>query len=1005
MSKVLITPEFARLYKMLNKEQKEAVDSIEGPVMVVAGPGTGKTQILTLRIANILKETDTTPDSILALTFTEAGVSAMKRRLVSIIGSDGYKVPIYTYHGFCNDVIKKYPDEFPRIIGSEPITDIEQISILRDIIDKSDWEHLKPFGDNYYFLTDIRSQISELKREAIDVDKLRKNLISNKEEILSSDDLFHSKGKWKGKMKGKYADAIKRTERGLELADMYEMYEAELRQRKLYDYEDMILEVTNKLQEDGSLLLKLQEQYLYILADEHQDANGAQNQILQMLSDYHESPNLFIVGDEKQAIYRFQGASLENFNYFKKLYPEAKLVNLKSNYRSGQEILDGASCLMQGISEQNVSLVAKGVYSKEKTGITLREFETPNNELIWLARDIKDKIQKGVEPGEIAVLYRNNSDAVDVSLALQAESVSHKVESNQNALEDIEMRKLLTVLFAVAEFGSSSRIVKAMHISFLGLSPTTVYRILRYARRERKSVFEVLQKYAKKAGADEREVEQFMDKLKDLSMKAKDESVPVFFNTLVRESGFLTHILNSRRSGELVEKLRALSFVVTELARKDKDYSINALVDHLQMLEEYNVPIKASIKAEYSSSVRLMTAHRAKGLEFEYVYIIGLNDGHWGNKRNTDLFKLPELGANKGDNNDERRLFYVALTRGKLWVNLSYSRISKTERGQMPSIFLEEIKPELYAKEDVSSFENKLTPEDVFKSAVPDNNFIQDKEYLNGLFREFGLSVTALNNYLECPWKYFYRNLVRIPEPPSKNLSLGNAAHSALQAYHELKPSTVKQANKIIKETFMRALEKEPVSQSEFDEISKIGLESLNSWIDNYHGKLHMRVKTEMEMNVNLETEQKNLTYVLLRGKLDKVELHESDKVVVVDYKTGQPKSRNDILGKTKSSNGNYYRQLVFYKLMLDLNNEEVRKSGKGRIYNIQKGVVDFIQPDKNDKMHKEEFEVDAEEVEALKALILKVSKEILDLTFWNSRCDKHKEGKCQYCELRDFMK
>src|SRR3989338_693439 len=337
---------FEELYKRLNPAQKKAVDAIEGPVMVVAGPGTGKTTILTLRIAQILRKTDTPPDAILGLTFTESGAYNMRRKLVEIVGSAGYKVNISTFHGFCNGVIERYPDEFPRIIGSNPIDDIEKISLLKEIIISGPLKLLRPFGDNFYYLTPLRQKISELKRENVPPRKLRTIIASQEKELYSIPDLYYEQGLHKGEMKGKYRAFEKKILKNKELLKIYMLYEKELEKRRLYDFEYMIVETILTLQKKKDLLLELQEEYHYILADEHQDANNSQNQLLELLASFHDNPNLFIVGDEKQAIFRFQGASLENFLYFKNKFPGAREIILERNYRSGQKILDAAHHLL-----------------------------------------------------------------------------------------------------------------------------------------------------------------------------------------------------------------------------------------------------------------------------------------------------------------------------------------------------------------------------------------------------------------------------------------------------------------------------------------------------------------------------------------------------------------------------------------------------------------------------------------------------------------------------------
>ena len=282
------------------------MDAIEGPVMVIAGPGTGKTSILTLRIANILAKTDSTPDSILALTFTESGVHSMRAKLSDIIGSATYKVNINTFHGFANEIIKNYPEEFPRIIGSNNATDIDQIKILEEIIGSSKLQKLKPYGDSYYYVRPILSEIKNLKRENVSPEKLAEIVKGQEKNFSGIEDLHHKNGKYSGEMKGKYKDIEKSIEKNKELLTVYKKYEKALTEKRLYDYEDMILEAIKSLTRDKGLLLELQEKYQYILADEHQDANNSQNKMLELISGFHENPNLFVVGDEKQAIFRFK---------------------------------------------------------------------------------------------------------------------------------------------------------------------------------------------------------------------------------------------------------------------------------------------------------------------------------------------------------------------------------------------------------------------------------------------------------------------------------------------------------------------------------------------------------------------------------------------------------------------------------------------------------------------------------------------------------------------------
>ena len=315
---------FAQAYGQLNLEQKKAVDSIEGPVMVIAGPGTGKTQILTLRIANILLQTDTAPNSILALTFTESGAKTMRERLLTYIGPVAYQVPIFTFHGFASMLIREYPEAYEHIVGGRPISDVERIRIIEDCLQDGS-SLLRPTGNPTYYVTPVGRMISELKKEYVSPDALS-NIIASQENALQGIEQVHTKGAHKGKVRGEYTKAEKNIEKNRALLHVYRLYESSLRTENVFDFEDMVSHTVTALQNNEDMLRDLQERYQYLLADEHQDVNGSQNKIIELLASYHDRPNVFVVGDEKQAIYRFQGASLDNFLYFKDRFTDTTII-------------------------------------------------------------------------------------------------------------------------------------------------------------------------------------------------------------------------------------------------------------------------------------------------------------------------------------------------------------------------------------------------------------------------------------------------------------------------------------------------------------------------------------------------------------------------------------------------------------------------------------------------------------------------------------------------------
>lgn len=987
---------FNELYKKLNLKQKEAVDTIEGPVMVVAGPGTGKTQILGLRIANILRKTDASPDSILALTFTDSGVHSMRKRLVSIMGSQAYRVNIFTFHGFCNNLIKTHPEYFDRIISSRNISPLDQIKMMESVVDKAKLQILRPFGDRFYYVESIIRAISDLKREGVSPDDFAKLL--DKEEALhkNAPDLYHTKGAHAGKMKGFYIDIFNDLKKNKELLLLYKNYEKALRKEQLYDYDDMIMEVVAGFRKNEDLLLKLQENYQYILVDEHQDTNNAQNSVLELLAGFYESPNLFIVGDEKQAIFRFQGASLNNFLYFKDLYKGAKIIQLEDNYRSTQTILDSAHSLITkggGATPLRARLIAR---AKEiSKNIALHSYSSEDSEIFGVIKSIQNKLGEGVKPGGIAVIYRDNKDAFPLGRALERTQIPFVIESDQNILEDEDIKKLVTLMEAVNDFGNEEKFLRCLHLDFVGIDEFFIYRIINYSRRSKKGVLEILSadaipdEFSKKNISS---LKNIYERISLWSKLSKNIGLLDFFETLVRDSGFLNYLLCGNDSVAKMEKLSVIFDNIKKIVGDHRDMKLGGFMEFLEAAKGRRLLKSAGGERSGMDAVHLMTAHRSKGLEFDHVYIIGLYDTHWGNRRTKNHFKLPLGASTEGGNDDERRLFYVALTRAKKDIFLSYSKKDKEGKLLLPSQFLEEMDAQfLDVKDEVSSPES--AKEIMVKSFEPKVNrgvSSEDKNFLNEIFVSQGFSVTALNNYLDCPWSYFYRNLIRIPEAPDKFLMFGNAIHYTLKDFFDkLKDDEDIGAEKLLK-IFEKYLKDEPLSDTDLKETLKRGKEALKGYYKQYIKEWSRDILNEFKVHIVLPDMPVTLT-----GKIDKIEILDGgNNVNVVDYKTGKIKSKNDIEGKTKNSDGNMKRQLAFYRLLLD--------NYDGAKYDVRTGEIDFIMPDTKGGYRKEKIDVTEEDVSELKELIKKVSNEILNLDFWDKRCA---DDKCKYCSLRNSIK
>lgn len=1010
---------FQEKMNILNKKQKEAVDAIDGPVMVVAGPGTGKTQILTLRIANIIDKTDTDPEQVLALTFTESGVQAMRKRLAEMIGSTAYRVNIYTFHSFANDVIRNHPEEFQNIIGANPVTDVEQMGLIEEIITGNDFEKLKPFGDSLYYVKSIKSKISELKREGVSVSDYEK-IVKNEEKHFSDiDDLYYEKGAHEGKMKGKYKDVEKRLLKNKELLIIYEIYQKELRERKWYDFDDMIMELLVSIRENQDLLLTLQEKFLYFLVDEHQDTNNAQNKILELLANFHDNPNLFVVGDEKQSVFRFQGASLENFFYFKHLYENAKLITLDQNYRSSQTILDASHSLIP----VEVSLAANAGHAEKP--IHLYEFPLVTQEQTWVAEEVKDLIESGIEASEIAILYRNNRHAFPVADMLDRVGVKYKIESSQSLFSENDLKKFVTLMRGVQDPDDNEKVAKLLFLDIFDISPLDISKLIRSAYQKRKKLLlELLgdTKELKSLGISDDENERLQELYANIlswKKRAENENLVQMLELLVRESGFLNIIMSSTKATDRLETLNKFFDLAREFSGSMKDAKLSDFLQHLDLLESHGINPKQKSSSIKEGHVRLMTAHRSKGLEFEYVFVVNVNDKIWGNQKKRELLPLidgvynlyekVEKGEDAGNvdsdaNSEERRLFYVALTRAKKGLYITYSQESSDGRELLPSQFVGEIKDEYVEFVDTESFvhswpekQSILFSEKISSNISNDEYFEQMKSFVREKFKSQALSVSALNNYLKSPWLFFFRNLVRLPSAMNKYMAYGNAVHGAMQDFFNAARGEKYESQDYLLSHFKNHLEKQNLSSVDAADSLKKGVESLTSWYGEYEGMWNLNTRNEFKINgVYLPGTENDEVPIRLTGILDKLEFEEfnENEVVVVDYKTGKPKTEGQVRGTTKTSNGDYYRQLVFYKLLL-------KYFADGKI-NMQKGVLEFVEQDTKGGYRKYEFTIPDDDVLDLEEEIRRVSDEIINLKFWNEPVNEEAE---EYKELVEALK
>ena len=997
-----ITKAFETAYKELNNEQKLAVDTLDGPIMVVAGPGTGKTQTLALRIANILLKTDTDPDAILALTFTESAAKEMRERLTRFIGAAAYYINISTFHSFCVDVIKTHPSHFTIDPSVEPLSDLEKLKILRRLIDHGKWQAIKPHNAPYHYVRAAISSIADLKRENISTQSFR--------DLLERDSLELEQER-EGLSKTEFLKRTRDLVKNRELASLYEEYEKELSESNNFDFEDMISHVTRAFKADPDFLLTYQERFHYFLVDEYQDTNSAQNEVINLLASYYkERSDVFVVGDPDQAIMRFQGASIENQLSFVRRYQEVLVITLRQNYRSAQPILDAAYSLISH-NELRIDDVVEGLDSrlvgnlKDKSSINLVTAPSSILEDLYLVRKIKELEKSGTLPEEIVVIYRNNLDGQILSSTLAKFGIDYVVQGGGNVLAEPVVKRFLKILRVVDELRRKEddiHLFTILNYDIFGIDPLDVLKISRCAADNKATLFDVIADRKLLDKLNLRTADKVVSALSELAnwqdLDANNTFVQ-FFEQVLTESGYLKSVLDSPDVHNQITRLNTLFEEVKKMNRADHDLNLRSFLDNLDLMEQNNLRIEEGVIKHRKSAITLTTAHSAKGLEWKHVFVYRLFDGQWGNKRNSDLFHLPpSLVPNtdlskKEKNEDERRLFYVALTRAKTHLYLvhaaSYSLYGRS-RQVAPSMFLFELGDE-FNNNNLETPEEDLES-DLYSLLAPAPKIEgrlekEQAEFLSTLVDKFSLSVTALNAYLECPYKFKLDKLLRLPRAKQPHLAFGTAVHAALESfYRRLKDEGLSPSKDFLLSAFKTALAKEILTKKETANRLEQGQKILTAYYDFFLKSFSPPVFLEKFSRVNLGD-------ITLTGKIDRIDWldRSARSVKVVDYKTGKPKSLGHIMGKTKDSTGDLHRQLVFYKLLIDLD----------RRLKVNFGIaeLDFVQsPAEKDKSGKLAFEITSTEVDVLKKLIREVMSDIRALKFPRTT----NLETCKDCDFRD---
>ncbi|MEA2701927.1 MAG: ATP-dependent helicase UvrD/PcrA [Candidatus Parcubacteria bacterium] len=879
---------FAEAYGKLNAAQKKAVDAVEGPVMVIAGPGTGKTHILTLRIANILRVTHARPrgvlaPNILALTFTESAARTVGKRLALLIGEEtARQVQIYTFHGFSEEILRRYPEAFPEYLDKRLMGEVEQVLLWRDVLENETVELLRTAKSPFHYLSDLKSLEDDMTRERITLDEYRAWLTGEKRRIEADESLRYLRdGKYgvAGEMKPEGHKQLERLSKGEEAIRLIESYRRLKDERGLYGYTDVLRIAVDGMASDSALRADLQEQYQYVLADEHQDANALQHALLDALA-FDEHPNLFIVGDEKQAIFGFQGADSTHFRKFLDLYPRTQIITLTDNYRSYQGILDAAHTLLKDLPIPTGGEHAVLAASRGKGGkIGLLKAEDALQERESVASLVEEAIKDGVAPEEIAVITLKNKTADLFALHLRARGVPVLRAGNVDIGGRPSVRFLLSLMQAVGDPNDVASLRDALLAPWWKDSLAERAAFLRRFRDY--ELIEALQT-------------TFPDIASTITeLQAEGNAAPPLelFSKLLMVSGARAYFLSHGDRLEDIPLVRQLLMHIEDLVRRNPDTTFGEVVAALSLAREHGTGSIATSVTQREGHVTVITAHKAKGMEFERVFVTALTEREWNGRGRSALVPSPLSSTREFE--EVVRLFYVALTRAKDVLTLSYPCATPDGREQAPLSLLPSGLPPV--KADVEDLP-------VFHTVTDAPELV--RELTLAYLTKDGLSPSAMSEYLASPPTFFAKRVLRLREPENRAIAIGNAVHAAVAVYLRTKGKSDEERAVIAHGELKRSLDRSLLPRNEaFDTLRKHARNCLDSYLKS---PLLTREVVAVEEVYSVPRTVKG-TELLLKGKADAV-FKEDSGVCVVDFKTS-----SSLSGKKEE----YERQLAFYDLLL----------------------------------------------------------------------------------------
>ncbi|MBQ3296135.1 ATP-dependent helicase [Candidatus Saccharibacteria bacterium] len=1058
----------------LNENQKKAVEYLEGPLLVLAGPGTGKTQLLSSKVEYILKNTDADPSNILCLTFTESGASNMRERLKSMIGKDATRVNIGTYHAFGQEILahyKNFSSEYTRALESA-VDEVTQFKIVKDLQGRLPASDILT-GDK---VKDIISVISEAKAASLsasDLEQIAKQNIEDNQvlseaisplllnvvprafkqsyenaylpifELLEKyadlppivgriersitgmardlktaileaetsekvtpltkwkDDYFEKDGRGNYRLKDRVAN-----KKLVSVAKIMGWYQDYLKENGLYDFDDMIIEAYKVLSLDPAFKETLQEKYQFIMLDEFQDTNPAQFGIIEELTDY-EKPLIMAVGDDDQAIYEFQGASATNLSEFQEYY-NAHVVTLTENYRSTQEILDFAREIIGQAPNRfvNEKILTAHKTDPDASQVKRIEFLSSDQEYMFVADEIAKLIAAGVKQSEIAVISSKHK-YFKLLLPYLKEHPEIKIayEKRDNLFEDTYIHEIIMLCRLALELAEEKKptvsMLEVLAYPWLNVPAVEAVKLVAEARAAHLSVYD----YLLKADTSP-EMTSAVEFVAELTTAAFNEPLELVLNKFAEKMGVGN--LEPHEMFKFYENLASLRASLIKYVG-EKPLRIRDLVT---MADDYAAAeMQLTTSSPYrdaDEAVQILSAHKAKGLEFEYVFIISADHVAWGKgKGNNNLLSLPKnlvqirhTGMTDGE---QIRLLYVALTRAKSTLYITNSlhdfagkapdrleyldeRAEKLENGltRIVSPFIKlknvllgydgEKLAENYVDQCALSYSEKQRSVTALKNYL--SPFITDAPDMRSIYKErvrnYRMSASSLTSFIDIvnagPEEFFKRQVLRSEiEPETEALALGNLVHVTFE-----KVTNSGISDEAAVEFYLSELEKRDLAVEIKDRIREKGPAELLKALQEFRPIL-----TTGKAEVDLSYEHLAVKGVPVTGKIDHILIDDEAKLIeIYDFKTGKYRKEK---WQSHEALFKYALQLGFYKLLL--NNSPTYSK-----YRIERAHILFVRPDNDGEVYDKVYEFNPEDEKMLVDLIQAVYNQIVELKFLDDK-------------------